>query len=64
MMYVVIALIVAPMVFIFAFLMAILNYQKKSQKGNIIIELKILNLMDISIHTETERTTHNKKKNK
>lgn len=64
MIYIVIALIIVPMAFIFAFLMAILIYQKTSQKGSLEINLKVLKLMNISIHTKTERTTHNKRKNK
>lgn len=65
MMYIVmIALAIMPLIIVFSFLMAILNYQREVPKGSTKINFKILKLMDLNIHIKTERTTYNKKKSK
>lgn len=65
MIYVVIILLtVVPTIIIFAFLMAILNSQRRSVKGNIVTKLKVLKILELSVHIKTERATPNKRKGK
>lgn len=65
MIYIVIAtLAVMAIIIIFAFLMAIINCQRKSEKWSTVFILKILNILELSIHTKTNQRNSKKKKNK
>ena len=60
----VILLTIVPIIITFAFLVTILKAQIKPQEGSIISILKVLKILEFSVHIETKRTIPNKKKKK